>query len=57
MLETATLVRLNRDHPEAMAENKERTVSFAEDMHLVLGDLLAKRYASAAGAQGEEDAS
>ena len=57
VLETATLVRLNRDHPEAMAENKERTVSFAEDMHQVLRDLLAKRHASVAEVQGEEVAS
>lgn len=37
--ETVTLVRLNRDHPSGAVENKSRTVSFAEDMGPVIGEL------------------
>lgn len=35
----ATLIRLNRDHPEGMAENAESTISFSEDMTTVINDI------------------
>lgn len=38
----ATLIRLNRDDPEGFAETANRTISFREDMNLVIGDLLRK---------------
>lgn len=37
--EASTLIRLNRDHPEGFAENKKRTVGFAENMAEVLDGL------------------
>ncbi|MDN5316462.1 MAG: hypothetical protein PWR08_586 [Thermoanaerobacterium sp.] len=35
----ATLIRLNRDHPEGIIENKFKTIAFNEDMMEVIGDL------------------
>ena len=35
----ATLIRLNRDYPEAIAENSRRTISFGEDTARVVDDL------------------
>lgn len=35
----ATLVRLNRDDPQGLPENEKRTISFDEDMSIVIDDL------------------
>lgn len=35
----AVLIRINRDYPEAIAENRHRTISFGEDTGTVIGDL------------------
>ena len=38
--ENATLIRLNRDSPEGLAENQEKTVSFTEDIQQVVSALF-----------------
>lgn len=35
----AVLIRLNKDYPDAIAENHHRTLSFGEDVGQVIGDL------------------
>lgn len=35
----AVLIRLNKDYPDAIAENRRRTLSFGEDAAKVIGDL------------------
>ena len=37
----AVLVRMNRDYPEPLAENRSKTLSFGEDMGKALADLCA----------------
>lgn len=44
--EQATLIRLNRDHPEGAQQNAARTLSFAEDMAGVVAALGDKPQAS-----------
>jgi NAD-dependent SIR2 family protein deacetylase len=36
----ATLIRLNKDHPEGIEENEDKTISFTEDMQEVVLELL-----------------
>lgn len=36
----ATLIRLNKDYPDAIAENRGRTISFGEDAGTVMIDLM-----------------
>jgi NAD-dependent SIR2 family protein deacetylase len=38
--ENATLIRLNRDYPEGAKENKNKTISFAEDMQEVVSAIM-----------------
>lgn len=57
VLDTATLVRLNRDYPQATEENREKTVSFAEDAHQVLRDLLKRTESYGTEPQDEETVS
>lgn len=38
--EDATLIRLNKDHPEGLVENKNKTISFTEDMEEVVSVLI-----------------
>lgn len=37
--ENATLIRMNRDYPEYNRENKDKTISFAEDISRVVNDI------------------
>lgn len=37
--ENASLIRINKDYPEPTAENAKRTLSFAEDVSLVIESL------------------
>lgn len=37
--ENATLVRINKDYPEAIKENRQRTISFDEDMIQIVEEL------------------
>ena len=36
----ASLIRINRDYPEPIDENRERTISFSEEMKQVISDLM-----------------
>lgn len=36
----ASLIRINRDYPEPIDENRERTISFSEEMKKVISDLM-----------------
>lgn len=38
--ENATLIRLNKDDPDGIEENKEKTIAFTEDMQEVLSALM-----------------
>lgn len=51
------MVRLNRDYPQATEENREKTVSFAEDAHQVLRDLLKRTESYGTEPQDEETVS
>lgn len=35
----AVLIRLNKDYPDAIAENRHRPLSFGEDVSMVIEDL------------------
>lgn len=39
--EHATLIRLNKEHPEGATENKDKTIAYTEDMQDVLSALLS----------------
>ncbi len=38
--ENATLIRLNKDHPEGVAENEDKTIAFTEPMEDVISALM-----------------
>jgi NAD-dependent SIR2 family protein deacetylase len=38
--ENTSLIRLNKEHPEGLEENKEKTIAFTEDMQEVVSALL-----------------
>ncbi|MFT4415419.1 Sir2 family NAD-dependent protein deacetylase [Fredinandcohnia humi] len=38
--ENATLIRLNKEHPEGAKENKDKTIEFTEDMQDIFSELI-----------------
>lgn len=38
--ENATLIRLNKEHPEGAKENKDKTIAFTEEMQEVVSELI-----------------
>lgn len=45
----ATLIRINRDDPLGVPENEDRTITFSEDMNLVVRELLRGMPSAAGG--------